>query len=309
MRLNQNRNKLWFVIVAVLVVMTACGGPKNNGTTLDAGAAPAATNTNSTEAQQCTGGHVVLLDERKQNRYLSNGIQAVESEDMRQEVSQWLKHDPVGLFSYYNESPLGRQTPLKHVEALVEGGKVENGKCFSAEGRRAYARWLPLWETAVIEAVDQMPGGWANSGVSNGWPTSGPAPTGNTSGWMVSYVDAGGKVTVTHGVMKRCGNITSPNPTAPEGPTDNPSNPEGGKDHRRSPVSDDPNDPDEATRPNTAEPARPVPAPTHNPNPEGGAGPSDSGEGATATTVAPTTSTTPPAPPVTASPSVPVTSP
>lgn len=96
--------------------------------------------------------------------------------------------------------------------------------------------------------------------------------------------------------------------TPPPGETPPPPS-EGGKDHRRSPVSDDPNDACEACRPNTPEPERPTQTVPHNPNPEGGAGPSDSGEGATATTQPSTTVAPPIAPPVTASPSVPVTSP
>jgi hypothetical protein len=77
--------------------------------------------------------------------------------------------------------------------------------------------------------------------------------------------------------------------------------PKRGKDHRKSPVSDLPNDACEACRPNTSEPVRETTATTTDPNPDGGAGPSDSGEGATNTTSPPTTTqppaTAPPGPP------------
>ena len=61
-----------------------------------------------------------------------------------------------------------------------------------------------------------------NTGVSNGTPTSGPAPSGNTEGWMVVFVDATGKEIGAHGVRKRGGNPVTPAPVAPAGPTDEP---------------------------------------------------------------------------------------
>ncbi len=287
------------------------------------GEAPAesTTSTSTSAPAQCGDAFVTRLDENQKNRVLSGGVQAPTSEEMRQEILDFNSHDPRGLFLYYTASPLGETSPIDNVESLVEGGVVKNGVCYSEEGMQKYQEWSVLWRATRIEDAPSMPDGWGNTGVSNGTPTSGRPPTGNTEGWMVIFVDATGKEIGRHGVMKRCGNPVTPAPVAPEGPTDEappdvekpkpdqPDKPRGGKDHRKSPVSSDRDHPDERVRPVIPTPPTvirppdaPEPAPQPRPRPGEPPGRGDSGHGPTNTTTPPTTVAPPPAPPTTAPP-------
>lgn len=167
----------------------------------------------------CSGGFRVKLDPNKQHRFLSSGVKtnptAGSVPAFRREIHDWLAHDPVGLIYYYNSSPSGKLTPIPSASALVQGGIVANGNCYSAMGVARFTEWAFLWKTAVITPVAAMPPGWANSGVTNGAPYSTTPPSGNTAGWMVSYQGASGQTTGQVGVMKRCGNPVTPHPLPP----------------------------------------------------------------------------------------------
>lgn len=163
----------------------------------------------------CPSGRRVKMDPNLEGRFLSKGVKATTVPGFRKEIHDWVKTDPKALAWYYDGSPLGQLTPIKTVGELVQGGIVADGNCFSKEGIAKFSEWEPLWKTAGITPVSSMPPGWSNSGVSNGQPHSGPPPTGNTSGWMVSYKGPTGKTTGQTGVMKRCGNPVTPHPLAP----------------------------------------------------------------------------------------------
>jgi hypothetical protein len=164
---------------------------------------------------KCPGGHRVKLDPRKQSRYISNGIKAASTPAMKKEIALWLAHDPVGLFAYHSESPAGEIKAISSQEKLVLGGFVQDGNCYSRTGVAAYNDWLLFWKAAKVKPTASMPPNWNNSGVSGGQGFSGPPPTGNTSGWIVTYVDANGNPVKVVGVMKRCGNLVTPQPFLP----------------------------------------------------------------------------------------------
>jgi hypothetical protein len=203
--------------------------------------------TTTTTAGGKGGCAAVQLDPNEGNRVISTGLNTPDTEEIRQQVLDLNWRDPNALFLYYNASPLGSTSPLTSVQELVDGD-VENGSCYSAKGIRAYDEWSVLWKVARLTPVDSMPPGWSNTGVSDGGPTVGTPPSGDTSGVMVEFPNSD----IKHGVMDRCGNpvVASPPPNVPPGPTDEPPPPGEGKDHTESPVSDDRNDPDERVRPN-----------------------------------------------------------
>jgi len=321
-------------LVLGLLPVTSKGGR-------DATANPTTTTTTTVvegnnEPKDCGSRYKLALDENEKNRILSRGIQAPSSEEMRQEILTFNSHDVRGLMVYYNASPLGASSPITDITILVDGGKVVTGACFSETGMQKYTEWATLWKVAVIQPTDQMPPGWGNTGIDNGVPSSGASPTGDTSGWMVVFVDANGKPIGEHGVMRRCGNPVTPMPVAPPGKTDE-TPPIGGppdttttvpgltpKDPSRD-VNVNPAVPDQVKGPGTTPvggnpgPATPPvdspsgcqgPCPTAPPPPPPGPGvtvPVSNG-GNTGVT-APPTSAPPPAPPVTASPQTQVTSP
>lgn len=291
-----------------------------------------ADSTTTTTAAECGDRFVTKLDENQKNKVLSSGVQAPTSEEMRQELLTFNSQDPRGLHLYYNASPLGVASPINETSSLFEGGEIKSGVCFTEEAMQKYQEWSVLWKASRIEAVPSMPAGWGNTGVSNGTPTSGPAPSGNTEGWVVIFVDATGKEIGTHGVMKRCGNPVTPAPVVPAGPTDeptlpgpetpptgltpkdpskdvllNPDVPEGVRGPGTTPVGVDPGLPtapvDSPSGCNGPCPTAPPPPPP----PPGVTVPSTNG-GNTGVT-APSTSAPPPAPPTTSSPTVTVVSP
>lgn len=295
-----------FTIAAIVAAITLAVGGFNSG---DESAPPSTlveATTTTVDTSVCDG-HVVALADHTGAKVVAGGLQGPTSEENRQEVRAFVAHDPAVLMLYYNASPLGAN-PISSVESLVTG-EVKNGSCFSQEGIDRFNEWDVLWKTARIERVDQMPPGWGNTGISGGQPTHGGAPSGDTSGIMVIFVDATGKEIGRMGVMDRCVNPVTPAPPAKvnPGPTDSPTPgkttppPEegGGKDHRRAhpsvlvETSPEPTrDPTTTTSTTTTTwPSGPGGTPTtHVPDvPDR----PDSGDGATNTTVAPTTTQAP----------------
>lgn len=202
------------VLLAIIVLLDTGSFGTSHSHTAKGHKAPQGTAA-APRPNHCLQNHRIAMDPNLQHRFLSHGVQANTTAGFRKEIPAWVAHDPVGLYAYYKASPLQQLAPIDSVTVLVAGGKATNGNCFSNVGVRSFNQWLVLWKTAQVQQVAQMPPGWGNSGVVNGQPVSSAPPTGNTSGWMVTFKGANGQMTGQMGVMKRCANPVTPHPVLP----------------------------------------------------------------------------------------------
>lgn len=211
---------------------------------------------------------VVQIDPGDRNRFLAEGHQKIaeleSNEEAPEAFADWfnvVKQDPELLAGVLNG--------VKSTTYTSEQFQDKDGVCITEEAEQAATEFEAsvLLGGAVVK--EDAPEVAYNSGTDE----NGEVVTASQAG--ISGDRKAIKVTTAQGevfwVMARCGNIvTEAQPGLPVGPTDEDHQeapqPEGGKDHRKSPISDNRNHPDERVRPN-------IPAPEEvirpeNPNPE-----------------------------------------
>lgn len=185
----------------------------------------------TTTASNCVDGFVVKLDANAGGNLFSQGI-SPKSEDAKREILAKAKEDPRVLQVYYNASPRGQKTGV--IQKTEDIAPLQNGACYTEQGRKWYASWAADWELVEVRN-DRLPANGTNTGaVPNGqaFQSQGAIPAGTA--FLVVYYDATGKEISRHWIRIECGNpvdetpfpgIGGPPPGAPPIVTPPPSNP------------------------------------------------------------------------------------
>jgi|GEM_PF-4546363 len=171
---------------------------------------PPPTTTSSVAAvSDCVDEFVVKLDANVGGSLFSEGI-SPKSEDAKREILAKAKEDPRVLQVYYNASPRGQKTGT--IQKAEDIAPLQNGACYTEQGRKWYASWAADWELVEIRN-DTLPAYGTNTGaVPNGqaFQSQGAIPAGTA--YLIVQYDATGKEIGRYWIRIECGNPVGKTP-------------------------------------------------------------------------------------------------